>query len=291
MTFLRLIKLVAAALYRALYLAHHKIFLAKGLPLKYSQLIIVGGFNVGGVGKTPFCIWLSKLISSKQKRVAVLCHKYAYDEIKMYRKIFAQNSLVQIFETSNRYKLAHKLDSQKKFDVILCDDGFEDSRLAGAVYFVLLWDLPPKKICELWPSGCARSLQKDHICNNNYKQLKCYGNNPDVSFYISHICNIFGKNLDTKNYRQINVICAIGSPERFFADIKSFGIAVDKIFNLKDHSKNFCKLLKEKLQHNPQTAFIITEKDFAKIDSSIKNISRVYIAYQKVNVNAKLLYF
>ena len=43
---------------------------AKGLSAQYQAavpIIVVGNISVGGTGKTPFIIWLGKLLQAKQK--------------------------------------------------------------------------------------------------------------------------------------------------------------------------------------------------------------------------------
>ena len=284
--------------YRAAYLLHHAICLRPGKPLGHSRLVVVGSYRTGGAGKTPFCTWLAETLSAQGKRVAILCHEYAYDEAAMLREHFAADPKVKIFTTRNRYRLAHELDRAQEFDFIVCDDGFEDSRLVGATTFVLLWENAPTCLCELWPLGNARSLIKDHSGHRSGNTVEIHCNDPTskIRFVLDNIANKKGEDLrsvqGSAHYRQINIFCGIGDPNRLCNDIQKQGIAItDKIF-LKDHDRCFSNKLNKALQENPQSAFIITEKDAARLENGTGKPhpwpDNLYIARQKTIVDETL---
>lgn len=284
--------------YRAAYLLHHALCLRPGKPLGHSRLVVVGSYRTGGAGKTPFCTWLAETLSAHEKHVAILCHEYAYDEAAMLREHFAADPKVKIFTTRNRYRLAHELDRAQEFDFILCDDGFEDSRLVGATTFVLLWENAPTRLCELWPLGNARSLIKDHSGHRSGNTVEIHCNDPasKIRFVLDNITNKKGEDLrsfqGSAHYRQINIFCGIGDPNRLCNDIQKQGIAItDKIF-LKDHDRCFSNKLNKALQENPQSAFVITEKDAARLENGTGKPhpwpDNLYIARQKTIVDETL---
>ena len=284
--------------YRAAYLLHHALCLRPGKPLGHSRLVVVGSYRTGGAGKTPFCTWLAETLSAQGKRVAILCHEYAYDEAAMLREHFAADPKVKIFTTRNRYRLAHELDRAQEFDFIVCDDGFEDSRLVGATTFVLLWENAPTRLCELWPLGNARSLIKDHSGHRSGRtvEIRCNAPASKIRFVLDNIANKKGEDLRSVQgsapYKQINIFCGIGDPNRLCNDIQKQGITItDKIF-LKDHDRVFSNKLNKALQENPQSAFIITEKDAARLDNGtgkpLPRPDNLYIARQKTIVDETL---
>lgn len=286
-----MLRLFLAICYRAVYLLHHALCLRPGAPLKYSQLIVVGSFRTGGAGKTPFSIWLCNHLAAQGKTVALLAHEYAFDEANMLRQKFADNTRVQIFATRNRYRLAHELDKSQKFDCIVCDDGFEDSRLVGATTLLLQWEAQPTKISELWPSGKMRSLAKDHdIKSPMFHALHCDGEHPDVRFVIDKVSHFTtGKDIrETAPYAyKANIVCGLGDPERFCKDLQNFGIKTDQTFFFKDHSKAFSTKFEGILQKHPQGIFIITEKDAARLSTEFiqKNVkAEIYIARQSIKI-------
>jgi tetraacyldisaccharide 4'-kinase len=293
-----MLRLVLAICYRALYRLHHAICLRPGKPLRHSRLVVVGSYRTGGAGKTPFCTWLAETLSAQGKRVAILCHEYAYDEAAMLREHFAAKPQVKIFTTRNRYRLAHELDRTQKFDFILCDDGFEDSRLVGATTFVLLWENAPTRLSELWPLGIARSLAKDHSGHHSGStvEIRCSETAPEIRFAIDNITNRKGEDLQSvqgsAHYRQINIFCGIGDPERLCNDIREQGIAIAGTTFLKDHDRCFSDKLQRALQENPQSAFVITEKDAARLEKAPEKPfpwpDNLYIARQKTIVDETL---
>ena len=293
-----MIRFLLALCYRVAYIVHHALCLRPGKPLGHSRLVVVGSYRTGGAGKTPFCTWLAETLSAQGKRVVILCHEYAYDEAAMLQKHFTADSQVKIFKTRNRYRLAHELDRTKEFDFILCDDGFEDSRLVGATTFVLLWENAPTRLRELWPLGNARSLAKDHSNHRSGHTVEIHCNDPasKIRFILDNITNKKGEDLrgakESAHYRQINIFCGIGDPNRLCNDIQKQGIAItDKIF-LKDHDRRFSNKLNKALQENPQSAFIITEKDAARLDNGtgkpLPRPDNLYIARQKTVVDETL---
>ena len=275
--------------YRAAYLLHHALCLRPGKPLQNSQLIVVGSYRTGGAGKTPFCIWLSNHLAAQGKAIAILCHEYAFDEIEMFRQKFRDSEQVKVFATRNRYQTAHELDKTCKFDIILCDDGFEDTRLVDTTTLLLSWEDTPTQISKLWPLGKMRSLEQDHQKNQRCTTtLFCTGENPDIQFVIDKVVSLDGKEIP-KN-QKLFALCGIGSPERFKQNLSSYGIEIEKLFSFKDHCRNFVKKMEFILKKNPDALFIITEKDAARLpETLIRQNRQLYIASQKVIVSPSAL--
>ena len=287
---------IAAFIYRAVYKLHHALRLRPGAPLEHSKLIVIGSYRTGGAGKTPFCIWLCKHYAALGKKVALLTHEYAFDETAMLRQIFSDNENVKVFATRNRYRLAHELDKSRMFDFIVCDDGFEDSRLVNAFTFILSWESAPTKISELWPCGKMRSLAKDHTDKPSTTiALKCFGDNPDIQFVIDKVSHI-AAGTDIRNSAdsslKANIVCGIGDPERFCKDILNFGIDITQTYFFKDHSKTFSAEFEQILHNFPQDTFVISEKDAARLPTEFipKNVNcRIYVAKQAIKVSPETL--
>ena len=282
-----MLRLFLALCYRAAYLLHHALCLRPGAPLQHSKLIVVGSFRTGGAGKTPFCIWLCNHLAVQGKAVALLAHEYAFDEVAMLRQKFANNARIQVFATRNRYRLAHELDRSQKFDCIVCDDGFEDSRLVGAITILLLWEPLPTKISDLWPCGKMRSLAKDHDLDSPMVRiLRCDDGNPAVKFVVDKVLHYAtGEKI---NRKKANVACGLGNPERFCKDLQNSGIEIGHKFFFKDHSKSFAAQFEQILQKNPQDAFVISEKDAARLPAEFiqKNVnSLIFVASQTTEIS------
>lgn len=285
----RLALFIAAILYRCASRLHHRLCLRPGKPLENSRLVVIGSFRTGGAGKTPFCIWLCNHLAAQGKNVALLCHEYAFDEIAMLQEKFSTNALVEVFATRNRYRAAHELDKASKFDIILCDDGFEDSRLVDTTTIILEWEDTPSKISDLWPLGKMRSLAKDHQKNlRHYMTLHCNGESPDIRFVIDKVSSPDGEVL--AKGQKATLLCGIGAPERFMCDVQDYGIQVKRLDAFKDHCRNFAKKLETALQQDTDSTFIITEKDAARLPKGFfQRNKRVHVASQKAVVSPSIL--
>ncbi|SOD15529.1 lipid-A-disaccharide kinase [Fibrobacter sp. UWB16] len=275
-------RLAAAAFYRIAYKLHHKIFLRPQPPIQ-TPVIIVGSYLAGGAGKTPFTIWLAKRLQEQGKKVAVLCHSAAWDEF-----ILLQNSLshsAKVIATSNRYSTAKEI--QDKFDIILCDDGFEDSRFTGAHRICLDWEEPPTSWTKLWPAGPFRSLKQDHD-ESEIIHIRCFdadSQTPDIRFYIKSITNyIPGKPLSA------TLICGLGSPKRFIDDIGTFaastGIQINKVITRPDHDKHFAQVVQKEISCGND--IIISQKDACRLPQTNLEHPKLHIAIQEIEVSAHL---
>lgn len=262
------IALLLAAIYRVGYILHHKIFLRKKNPLKHAKLIVIGSFRIGGAGKTPFCLWLATELCKNGNQVAVLCHKAAFDEFELLKKHLPK---CRVVKTGNRYKTASALDMD--FDYILCDDGFEDSRLTPFKTFRLDWGTPPTRITDLFPAGVSRSLVKDH--QENAVPIKCDIPDADIHFSICKIQNEKGQS----PIGDCVAITGLGNPERFFKDLEFFGIKLTEKIKTRDHDRNFSKKIEPFLEKSQNV--IITEKDAMRLNKETLAKANLFVAYQE----------
>ena len=280
---LSLLRLAAAAFYRVAYKLHHKIFLRPQPPL-HTRVIIVGSYLAGGAGKTPFTIWLAKRLIEQDNKIAVLCHSAAWDEYILLQHELQGLPSATVIATKNRYKTAKEI--QDKFNIILCDDGFEDTRFTGATRICLDWQEPPQKISSLWPAGIFRSLKQDHD-ENEIVHLDCYGKKckgdanpafPDIQFSIESLTNY-------KNGLSLTatVVCGLGSPQRFINDIRTFGMTVAKSIIRPDHDKHFPQAVQAELAQNKD--IIVSQKDACRLPKPLLAHPKLHIAIQKITVS------
>lgn len=261
-------------MYRVGYLLHHKFFLKNGEPTKHAQVVVVGSYRIGGAGKTPFCIWLAKELCTKGKKTAILCHSAAQDEFTLLKEALPNCTVIP---TANRYRTAHEIDHS--FDTIICDDGFEDSRLNFASAICLGWEKEPEKLSDIFPAGFARSFPKDHT--NIRLLLNCRGESPDIQFSIQGIQNSNGRLPGTEN-GDIALVAGIGDPERFFRDIEATGLPVKTKIRLRDHSMNLERAVRPLLEQGKQV--IITEKDACRLGKQVRSHEKLFIAKQAVHI-------
>lgn len=275
-----LAKICLAGIYRIAYKFHHLICLKPGKPLEHARLVVVGSHLAGGAGKTPFCAWLAENLHSGAlapactepsrpgPRIAILCHSAAADEAEMLRE---KLPFATVVTTSNRYRTAHELD--RDFDFIICDDGFEDTRLTGAIVIRLDRDDLPRHIRDLVPAGKYRSLAQDHA-------MPALALGPaDVQHRISGIVNAAGSPCPALPI----AVCGIGDPERFRKDLADYGTAPSKLIATPDHCKNFEKHLLQAIREGHHA--VITEKDSTRLRNEIRQNPAVFVARQQTTVS------
>ena len=278
----RLILLALAGIYYIAYKVHHRFCLRQGSPLGHARLIVVGSFLAGGAGKTPFVAWLAQFISAGKEgdagkdgdapRIAILCHDRAQDEAAMLRQKFAGMPQVHVIATPNRYRSAHEID--RDYDFIICDDGFEDSRLAGAITIRLDRAGTPQRIADLVPSGKHRSLPRDH------EEPAVTLGQGDIRFRIGRIANAGNEPCPAGPV----AICGIGDPERFRKDLDAFGIKPADFIARPDHDPRFEQIIMKFIARGAQ--LVITEKDYARLPEKWRLHPNVFVAYQEIEVSA-----
>jgi tetraacyldisaccharide 4'-kinase len=285
----RLILLALAGIYYIAYKVHHRFCLRQGSPLGHARLIVVGSFLAGGAGKTPFVAWLAQFISANDAagkdgnssaagkkgaapRIAILCHDRAQDEAAMLRQKFADMPQVHVIATPNRYRSAHEID--RDYDFIICDDGFEDSRLAGAITIRLDRAGTPQRIADLVPAGRNRSLPRDH------EEPAVTLGQGDIRFRIGRIANAGNEPCPAGPV----AICGIGDPERFRQDLASYGIEPAGFIARPDHDRRFEQTIMKFLAQG--ASLVMTEKDFARLPEKWRLHPNVFVAYQEIEVSA-----
>ena len=138
-----------ARCHHALYNAH---LLRSYKPL--CPVFSVGNITLGGTGKTPFVIALSKILSREKKKSAVLIRGYGEDEWKLLSdRIAVYDS--SVFVGRDRVRTARQALERGVYTIVL-DDGFQHRRLARDLDIVLLDSTNPFGNRHLFPRGILR---------------------------------------------------------------------------------------------------------------------------------------
>lgn len=270
---MRSLKFLAALVYRFLYRVNRAVLLRKRAPLSNApKLFVVGSFRAGGAGKTPVVAALAREFLSQKKRVLVLAHSKAFDEVAWLKKALPAATVVA---TRNRYGTLRSL--VPNFDVALCDDGFEDSRLSPDEIILLDWGEAACKLSELVPLGGLRSLRSDHP--EVTRVWRCSGEAPEVKFRIDSVRNENGAPLQKS--AGATLICGLGDPERFSRDLENFGVKISRKIFRKDHDRAFGSAFQ-----NVPAPIVISEKDRARLPEKLPKHLRqaVYIAHQVAEI-------
>lgn len=100
-----------------------------GIPV-----VSVGNLTVGGTGKTPFTMYLAKMLAGKGYEVAVITRGYGSDEHLMLKEELPS---AHVLVEQNRSKAAVEAERQGR-NVIILDDGFQHRKLTRDLNILLV---------------------------------------------------------------------------------------------------------------------------------------------------------
>ena len=250
-------------------------------------VICVGNIYIGGTGKTPVCILLSKEVSKLGKKPALLrkYYKNHSDEHKLIK-----NKFKNLILSKDRIKALRKLE-QSNFDMVILDDGLQDYSVKKDLNIVCFHSNQLIGNGFVLPSGPLReslnALKQAHIIIINGNKVKNFEkkilkiNNKLEIFYSYYKPT----NIEQFKNKKLFAIAGIGNPENFFQLIKKHGLKIEEKLILPDHyrfSKNEIQNIVKKAKSN-NYEIIMTEKDYFKIkDFKIDGIN-----YLKVTLKIK----
>lgn len=263
-----------------------------------AKVISVGNITLGGTGKTTFVEYLSGLLSSQGRKVAVLSRGYGRniakqgaqgigDEPAMLQKKLPN---VQVVVNKNRIKAAFKAINDYGSQVLILDDGFQQWRICKDLEIVTLDAADPFGNYRLLPAGFLReplsALKRadvfvltqvgliqnideltDELKRINPKALIIESiHRPEGFAGISNPDEFLG--VDALRGKNALIFSGIGNPQGFENSISGLGINIAKSLKFSDHHDytqvDIDNIIKEARQLNLET-IITTHKDAVKI--------------------------
>ena len=276
-------------------------------------IISIGNIQVGGTGKTPFVIALSKKLIQNNIKPIIITRGYKRNTknqiiLDNHKKYLAQEvgdepyymkqELINVIiivdnNKKNAIKTANKLNG---VDCILMDDGFQ-SRYINRNIDVVLTSFTQVKNFSLIPFGSFRepisSLKRADFI---YKTKD--GNAKKNNLKINFMCHEYKKGAILKNAQKepVDIIskikspvvafCGIANSTYFINTLKELEINVEKEINFENHTKYDAKKYAKLKKINPNNlSFITTYKDFVKLDQSFINNYTIYVIVIKFELN------
>ena len=250
---------------------------SKNLNFPEIKTICVGNIYIGGTGKTPLSIKLSKLLNSKNLKAAVI-KKFYIDQKDEQVLISKKTNLI------SKINRKDSLDSaiRQNFKYAILDDGLQENYIK--------YDF---KICcfssNNWigngltiPAGPLRekisSIENFDIIflngpdiENKVIKEKILKINSNIKIFEGSYKLKNSNNLDTsKNYL---IFSGIGNPQNFDHTLKENNFKVFKHFTFPDHynyKKNEIDNLK-KFAKDKNLEIITTEKDYYRIQEELRD--------------------
>jgi len=263
-------------------------------------VISIGNITVGGSGKTPFTVYLAKVLQEENLSVAVVSRGYKGKNRKNamlvsdYKKILIDSPLYSGDEPFLIAKLLNgvpvAVSKKRKHgidiiadtiglpDVILLDDAFSHKSVKKDFDIVLIDGSYNISNERLLPFGHLREpvenlkrsdfiFVKDGIYalkNNSWLRNKGY----DFNFFKYKIEGYYNLNFtEVDRPTEAIAFCGIAHPDDFFTKLKEYGISLKEEYPLFDHfsyPKAYKLLLSEKVRKS-EFLYITTEKDMVKL--------------------------
>ncbi len=254
-------------------------------------VICVGNIYIGGTGKTPISIKIFEILKKLNMNPVIIKKDYKNqkDEILLLKKY------CQILVSKKRSEGIYKA-IEKKFDVAILDDGYQDSEIKKNISIVCFNAKQKTGNGFTIPAGPLRqNLKSLDICDLIFfngkrdldfeTELKKY--NPKLEFMY---CEYVPKDIDRLKNKKLIAFAGIGNPNNFFDFLKKNDLDVIKEIKYPDHydysekSLNYLIQLKNKYE----AILITTEKDYMRIGSDHRQ-NFDYIAIETDLKNPDLL--
>jgi len=276
--------------------AYRKGWLASfNLPV---PVIIVGNISIGGTGKTPLVVWLTRYLQTQGWRPGVLTRGYRGQATNWPQVVkpdsepqlvgdeavlLARRCDCPVIAGPNRVIAGQVLIQNYACNLIICDDGLQHYTLQRNVEIAVIDGQrrlgnglclpagplrePPQRLCE-----CDLVVTNGLAVTGEFSML-LQGTHAVKLGNISHV-----KPLADFVNDEVMAIAGIGNPERFFKMLETYGLRLQKR-PFPDHHA-FCK---EDFIGLTQHKILMTEKDAVKCEQFLQDFDAWYVP-----INAEL---
>ncbi|BAC24399.1 ycaH [Wigglesworthia glossinidia endosymbiont of Glossina brevipalpis] len=251
-------------------------------------IIVIGNITVGGNGKTPLVIWLSKQLKKRKWKVGVVSRGYGrkYDFPIIINSNFTHDicgdepilihkrSNVPVAVSSNRILAIKMLLEYYNLDIIISDDGLQHHSMGRCIEWIVIDNNRKFGNNLLLPAGPMRETKKKLNKVNKVIINGCCRNKNIIKMNLYHKNYVI--NLLNGSKKRLNdlfptiLISGISNNKNFFSMVRKSGIIPIREISFPDHyiyDKNILTSLTKNNEH-----LLMTEKDsikckyFAKIN-------------------------
>jgi len=218
-------------------------------------VIVVGNISVGGTGKTPLTIAVVRRLQAEGFRPGVASRGYGREEPAQPRWVDRDSNPVKVGDEPAL--IAHHTDAKLRVDrdrvaaakslvkagcdVIVCDDGLQHYRLARDIEIEVIDGRRRYGNAQRLPAGPLREpVERAQRCD--FRVVNLGGNSTQgnsnvgagfgewpMKLSADHAIPVTGgrsRPLASFAGQRVHAVAGIGDPERFFAMLRNFGIAV-----------------------------------------------------------------
>ena len=212
-------------------------------------VLVVGNLTAGGAGKTPLTIALVERLRQEGWNPGVASRGYGRDDAGTARWVdaksdaaqggdepvlIAQRTGVPVRVDKDRATAAKAL-AQAGCDIVICDDGLQHYRLARDIEIEVVDGRRRYGNGRLLPAGPLRELP-DRAQTCDFRVVNVGTGGADTGFgewamrLVADAADpMLGgrpRKVGSFSGQRVHAVAGIGDPERFFATLRDFGIAV-----------------------------------------------------------------
>ncbi len=282
-------------------------------------VISVGNITAGGTGKTPFVIYLGRLLQSHGKRIAVVSRGYGRVSRGLLRVSDGQKILVSPQQGGDEpWLIARRLPDavvvvaekrreaiqavEKNADVIILDDGFQHRAAARDLDIVLISRRQPWRGNFILPVGTLREpkyrlkradlIVETHSDQGRPRVYSSAGQTVPSRFETSHLLDIsFGHHEpDILRDASVFIFAAIAQPASFAEAVSRHGAKVAGLRFFRDHAAYTVDAIEHVLRAAEKARcrmLVCTEKDLVKLaaDDTIVSLIKATIPVYALSGN------
>ena len=215
------------------------IFFKRFLTKPYESsipVICVGNIYLGGTGKTPLCIEIFSILKNLNMNPAFVRKKYDsfQDEVNLQKQVGV------VFQNKKRAN-AIKEASDKKANIVILDDGFQDFSIIKNLSIVCFNEKRWIGNGFIIPSGPLRESlsalkRASHVFINGKKNLdiesKIFAQNRNIKIFYTRYKP---ENVGQFKNNKIIAFAGIGDPENFFNLLNENKLNIVETVKFPDH--------------------------------------------------------
>lgn len=256
-----------------------------------AKVIVVGNLVVGGSGKTPLIIWLTRALQQRGLKVGIVSRGYGGQSQNWPQSVTPESNPILVGDEPlllskqlqvpiavgpKRDQAIALIEKEQACDVILSDDGLQHFGMQRDIELVVVdgerqfgnaWCLPAGPLRE----PLQRITEVDAVVINGDNQLKVrsslqrklpprYGMQLKPTVLRNLLNDKVTLAVETFSSQEVNAIAGIGNPKRFFDTLEPY-VATQNRHPFKDHQA----YTREDLERfDPQKPLIMTSKDAVK---------------------------
>ena len=243
-----------------------------------TPVIIIGNISLGGSGKTPFCIWLTNYLGSKDITVGVVSSGYKGSSKKPIivdnksRPLVVGDEAILLYEKTsakivscgNRVEATRLLLNTFKVDVVIHDDGIQHYALDRDYEIILIDNNKLFGNGFLLPSGPLREL-KSRIRRADISILMNLENDAVYAAYSANngIQNAITKEIksfDQFSNKKIHLVAGIASIDNIRSILDSY--MIDYVVHKYEDHYRFSGKEFDSFGNEP---VFLTSKDYVKL--------------------------